>query len=708
MAVHGRYTIVGKLADGGMAEIFLGTQHGAEGFEKPVVLKRIHTAFSADPQFRNMFLDEAHISMSLNHGNIVQVLDLGVSGGRYFLVLDLVDGWDLHQVLKRARAVQMVWPPALALYVAGEICRALAFAHGKTNNGRPLGIVHRDVSPNNVLLSEQGEVKLADFGIAKAQRKREQTAAGVIKGKVAFMSPEQATGSPIDRRSDLFSVGTMLYLMTTDKQPFEGANDLETLSRVQRADFVAPDVVKPGLAPALVRVIGRAMRLPPDERYQTADEMLADLERVLRGEYQSAGQTELKQWLAQLERRDGAPTISKRLGMPLPSAPANGGTDLNAGTSFELRDLDLVGATEMATPTPPPARSPTPPPPPTPSPRPVSARGLPAQKEATPAMTTVDAPPSNTAVRKDRPRHFRGFWLGAVMALGAVIGLRYFAEWATEQGWFQPTPMNRGPATSETAPAAPAAKANAPAAKANAPTSAPAAAVAADAGHAIATAERSPTPAARAATTADASTAVTADAASAIAGKNEEEENDEDTDEETLLRKADPNAASAVIGEEEAAPPPATRKPNSKATAVSVGSPKSAPAAEKKASAKAPPPSAPPGTARLPGSGKSATQVAAPAPSKPAAPPYVTISLHITSEPVGAVVRIKRRVLGRTPINLRFKTDNSYELTFLKNGYTPATKLVTVRGTRDGKLAVSLKKKPAGATGLRSLFHPHR
>ena len=130
MAVHGRYTIVGKLADGGMAEIFLGTQHGAEGFEKQVVLKRIHTAFSADPQFRNMFIDEAHISMSLSHGNVVQVLDLGVSNGRYFLVLELVDGWDLHQVLKRARAAQVAWPPALSLYVAAELCRALAFAHG--------------------------------------------------------------------------------------------------------------------------------------------------------------------------------------------------------------------------------------------------------------------------------------------------------------------------------------------------------------------------------------------------------------------------------------------------------------------------------------------------------------------------------------------------------------------------------------------------
>ena len=201
MASHGRYTILGKLADGGMAEIFLAIQHGAEGFEKPIVLKRILTPYSADPQFRNMMLDEAHISMSLQHSNIAQVLDLGVAGGRYFLALELVDGWDLEKILQRAYAAGIVWPTALSLYVAACVCRALAYAHAKSRDGKPLGIVHRDISPNNVLISDQGEIKLTDFGIAKAQRNREQTAAGVIKGKVAYMSPEQALGT--DRRSTL-------------------------------------------------------------------------------------------------------------------------------------------------------------------------------------------------------------------------------------------------------------------------------------------------------------------------------------------------------------------------------------------------------------------------------------------------------------------------------------------------------------------------
>ncbi|HVZ86517.1 MAG TPA: serine/threonine-protein kinase, partial [Polyangia bacterium] len=339
MASHGRYTILRKLADGGMAEIFLAVQHGAEGFEKQVVLKRILTQYSADPQFRNMFLDEAHISMSLQHGNIVQVLDLGVASGRYFLALELVDGWDLEKILQRAYTAGMVYPAALALYLVSQICRALAYAHGKSRDGKPLGIVHRDISPNNVLVSGEGEVKLADFGIAKAQRKREQTAAGVIKGKVAYMSPEQASGNAVDRRSDIFSVGSMLYRMMTDRLPFESNNDLESLLRVQRAEFRPPQEAKPTIGDKVAGIIQKAMRLHPAERYQTAEEMLVEVERVLRNDFHSAGQTELKAWLEQLGRRDNVPSIGK--------APHQGGevvdvhgTDLSVGTSFELRDLD--------------------------------------------------------------------------------------------------------------------------------------------------------------------------------------------------------------------------------------------------------------------------------------------------------------------------------------------------------------------------------
>ena len=215
MSPSSRYTILRKIADGGMAEIFLASQHGAEGFEKPVVLKRILPAFFADPQFRNMLIDEAHIAMSLNHSNIVQVLDLGEAGGRYFLVLELVDGWTLDLVLRAAEGGGLPLPAALALYMRPRSAGRWPTRTPRTPDGQPLGIVHRDISPQNVLVSEQGEVKLTDFGIAKAQTAQGRRAAALIKGKIAFMSPEQASGEPLDARSDLFSVGTMLYLMIT-------------------------------------------------------------------------------------------------------------------------------------------------------------------------------------------------------------------------------------------------------------------------------------------------------------------------------------------------------------------------------------------------------------------------------------------------------------------------------------------------------------
>src|SRR5262249_47020163 len=167
----------------------------------------------------------------------------------------------------------------------------------------------RDISPNNVLISDQAEVKLTDFGVAKAQRKREQTAAGVIKGKVAYMSPEQALGTTVDKRSDIFSVGSMLYRTVTDRLPFEATDDMESLLRVQKAEFTPPEQVKPTVSPGVAGIINRAMRLAPSERYQTADEMLVDVERVLRNEFHSAGQTELKLWLGQMARRDDPPTI---------------------------------------------------------------------------------------------------------------------------------------------------------------------------------------------------------------------------------------------------------------------------------------------------------------------------------------------------------------------------------------------------------------
>jgi serine/threonine protein kinase len=276
MAQHGRYKIIKRVADGGMAEIFLATQLGREGFAKPVILKRIHTTIYADPQFRNMFIDEAHISMSLMHSNIAQVLDLGVSAGRYFLVLELVDGWDLGRVLHRAATAGVRLPRELALHVTAEVCRALAYAHAKTEGQTPLGIVHRDVSPHNVLLSDQGEVKLTDFGIAKAMNKREHTGAGVVKGKVAFMSPEQAMGKQIDARSDLFALGTVLYEMLTHRPLFVGTAQ-ECIAQILFKPIPSPQTVFSRAPDDLSAIAMRLLARDRAERYQTAEDVLEDL-----------------------------------------------------------------------------------------------------------------------------------------------------------------------------------------------------------------------------------------------------------------------------------------------------------------------------------------------------------------------------------------------------------------------------------------------
>jgi serine/threonine protein kinase len=649
MASHGRYTILGKLADGGMAEIFLAIQHGAEGFEKPVVLKRILTQYSADPQFRNMLLDEAHISMSLQHGNVVQVLDLGVAAGRYFLALELIDGWDLEKILQRAYAAGMVWPAALALYVVAEVCRALAYAHGKSRDGVPLGIVHRDISPNNVLVSAEGEVKLADFGIAKAQRKREQTAAGVIKGKVAYMSPEQALGGVVDRRSDIFSVGSMLYRTLTNRLPFEANNDLESLLRVQKAEFMPPQEVKPTIGDTASAIILRAMRLAPSERYQSADEMLADVERVLRNEFQSAGQTELKAWLEQLGRRDGASSIGKQRRDESGVVKDVMGTDLSAGTSFELRDLDPAAAeTESAR----------------------SAKAVPAPQTPSKGEPKLGPPRGGSTAEIVKPgrtasggRRSSGFWLGVFLALGAVVGFHFLSGWAQKQGVIKALGLGSDAATEPRIVAGPPPAAPAPAAPPPLTTNEPVPAAAPP--RAPAAVDAASAAVSGAAATAPDAHPETAEAPNAADKKTPPKEDDDgEPDEEALLRDVVPNAENAVIGEDDA-----ETGPPSKAAA--------------------------------------AARPRLPAAKEPADLPRVeTAILHFTSAPSGAVVRTKARVLGRTPINLHFKTGNTYEVVLVKRGFEPATRKVSVHSTKDRKIAVTLKKRAPPKHTL--FFHPHR
>jgi eukaryotic-like serine/threonine-protein kinase len=410
MRTHGRYAITRKVADGGMAEIFLARQSGAEGFARSVIVKRILPAYSADPHFRNMLVDEAHIAMTLNHSNIVPVLDLGQSGGCYFMVLELVDGWDLATIRVRANKCGEKIPLGICLYVVAEICRALAYAHGRKDaRGKPLQIVHRDVSPQNVLISEQGEVKVADFGIAKALGKRERTQTGVIKGKLEYMSPEQALGKPLDAASDVFAVGTLLYLLATGQRPFASPSDFEALLRVQRAEFVPPEKVCPDLSPAVARIVKRAMQARPADRHGSAEEMMIEVEAVLRGELGSPGQSELKRWLRELSERDGALPVSRRPGIAAPEAVSEGWLVEGDMLALEGPGVSGFGQTAVA--------------PGTPLPRKVPSGSQPAspssELSAAPESGPVPAPPSRRASKPSWPRN-------AAVMLG-LLGMGWLA-----------------------------------------------------------------------------------------------------------------------------------------------------------------------------------------------------------------------------------------------------------------------------------------
>jgi tRNA A-37 threonylcarbamoyl transferase component Bud32 len=310
MAAHSRYSLLRKIAEGGTAEVFLAHQLGPAGFKRLVVLKRVRPTLWSDESFRRMLIDEAHISMALHHSNIVQVLDIGLAGSHYFLVFELVDGWSFSQVMKRARAAQLELPLNLTLHVMAQVCRALAYAHSRTERGVPMGIVHRDISPQNVLLSEQGEVKLADFGIAKARSRFTTSQIGKVKGKPAYMSPEQAVGAPLDARSDLFSLGTCLYWAVTGELPFGASNERDAIARVVYGRFTPPEKKRADIPNAIARLISRALQHDVKDRFQSADEMLAEIERIQRGKLlPPAGETELKAWLAALAAKDGARPI---------------------------------------------------------------------------------------------------------------------------------------------------------------------------------------------------------------------------------------------------------------------------------------------------------------------------------------------------------------------------------------------------------------
>ena len=282
MSEQQRYRVLKRLASGGMAEVFVAESAGIEGFRKQVAIKRVLPQLSKKEQFIAMFLDEARLSAHLSHSNVVSVFDIGVGDGTYFIVMEYVDGADLKAVMEHQKKLGRPLPVQAAVYVATKICQGLAYAHDlTTTDGKPLQIVHRDITPANVLITRYGEVKIVDFGLAKASSQLAASDAGVIKGKFGYLAPETVMEQPVDRRVDIFAVGIILWEMLAGKRLFLGESDFHTVRLVR-------DAVIPPLAgynrmvpPELEQLLRGALARNPDERYQDARDLGHDLTRFL-------------------------------------------------------------------------------------------------------------------------------------------------------------------------------------------------------------------------------------------------------------------------------------------------------------------------------------------------------------------------------------------------------------------------------------------
>jgi serine/threonine protein kinase len=270
-----RYRITERVAAGGMAEVFRGVAESMRGFKKNIAIKRILPSLTKNKKFVAMFLDEARLSLALQHANIVQVFDIGHSEDTYFIVMEFVDGVDLKALLDWRRRIGRRIPIAHSLYLAIEICKGLSYAHELPNpeTGAPMGIVHRDISPPNVLISKQGEIKVVDFGLAKATSQVEITDPGVVKGKMSYLSPEAARGEEVDSRADIFAVGILMYEMLTGKRLFYGETDYQTVELVRNAKIPPIKPQNPQVEPELEDIVRKALAKRKEDRYQSATDV---------------------------------------------------------------------------------------------------------------------------------------------------------------------------------------------------------------------------------------------------------------------------------------------------------------------------------------------------------------------------------------------------------------------------------------------------
>jgi serine/threonine protein kinase len=313
----GRYELLRKLATGGMGQVFLARQKGPVGFQKLLVVKRLLPHLSEDPEFIQMFLDEARIAGLLNHPNIAQIYDLGDVDGVLYIAMEYVHGEAVSQVNVHARQRKGGLPLGLKCRIIADAAAGLGHAHqARTPSGKKLGLIHRDVSPQNVLVGFNGNVKLIDFGVAKAAGKLSQTVVGTIKGKHAYMSPEQARGEELDARSDVYGLGTVFYELLTHQRLFKRDTDLATLKAVVGARVLPPSEVVPGIPKSLDAVVMKALARRREERFQSAGDFQLALEDYLVAERLAGTQAHLTTFMKDLysseleeERFASEPTV---------------------------------------------------------------------------------------------------------------------------------------------------------------------------------------------------------------------------------------------------------------------------------------------------------------------------------------------------------------------------------------------------------------
>ncbi|AGC48436.1 serine/threonine protein kinase [Myxococcus stipitatus DSM 14675] len=321
----GRYTLLSHLGTGGMGEIYLARLEGAQGFEKLCVIKKILPQLAEDSDFVERFVGEARTLVRLSHGSIAQVLDMGLHEGEAYMALEHVDGKDLRKVAARVRDRQVPLPLTFILYVMGRVLDALAYAHRKKDDdGEDLKLVHRDISPQNILISYEGEVKVIDFGLAKSRLSAAKTNPSIILGKFLYMSPEQARHQPVDRRSDLYAVGLTLYELISGKNPFDGIHPGELMSVVANPKVAPLDEVEPLTPRAVTALVAKALEVDPAQRFQSAEEFRGRLQACLMEIDPSAGPESVSRFMRELFAADFQ--FERRLLTSLRDVPRGGGT----------------------------------------------------------------------------------------------------------------------------------------------------------------------------------------------------------------------------------------------------------------------------------------------------------------------------------------------------------------------------------------------